>query len=1803
MYQSNQQQQQQQQQGYHHQLNRTSISSNHSIKMNHHHQQQQHHHQHFQPQPQPHFQIPIHHQQHQTPLHQFQFQQLHHQPVPPSPSHNFQFNRNHHSNSLHPNHHHHLNHHHPNHLNHLNNPFLINPPSIPLQSPLPPTFSAYLQQHKHQQLLSSPSLNQPRSPTSSNHSSYQTQPSSSLHHPNHNHQSPFNQYSKPEPKRPSTPPSNLLNLTTPPSNLSNLTTPQLITPLSIISNGTRKKLKIRLPLEFTPDHELSLDESRIRSKWKRLPISTNPAQLGPSNPSDLLLLHSTSKDEWPERLGNRLPDSIDVYLPGKEVWDDYRAEILDEKLNELGYHSIQQDENLVHLDLRLRLEAYLSDHPESTLQIPTIPGIYPFALPSSPLSPISKPLMSFTAPMMAPRGHSSTMSIALPGGTPNQYLASNRSPTFGPPSTPGEPIGPLPPPPPPGLKPTAPVFKPTGTLLPTAPEFQPTWAPAPVPVPISIRPRGSVSPHRMLLSPTLMIVGEEEEEVEAETEDPKRPSEDQEEIVTDSEADSIQAQVLTDSEVEDDQEEEEEEGESMMRNEVTEDYYSGPDSVEEEVMNEHNHLMRSSISSQALRRISFKPIISDPRTVVMKARSSAGEEEDDIPLAKLKDRRFSTQLHQLDHSSQSSSLPTGIQISQDQRSEYTNPSDEDELEVPRADRKPSSASLPNHRTTRSHTFGINSFSVSGRSSMTGGDGIPHNWINGVEDEDDIISNPSDEDHELIQNEDHHLYTTNLEATRSTITADEEVSKPNLNAFAAEFTPNFNFSSMIPHIGSLSKQVIEDDEHQLIGSPGRGIKRQKTQQEVWIEEEGPLIPSFSEHLPPLRQSVSLPPPFSLPELPERLGGSSSGLTSDLIREDPNYEHQKTLPHDLGSIMIPNSPLIRDRLLPIMRDQPMTPKVPRLRPSSSFDDDSTSSIDHHSRSSSPSPSRVLNQARSFELIPTQNLSSKDSMISLNQLKQQQIEWNQIGNQPNVKAQIGNEEIVKISSSASKKRGEIPKFLSHDLDHENCRPAPPSQITRIEKINVGPKIVVEEKSGGIEEMGFLDPAGVSTIRISNRVHLDDDDDAEEDEEEEDEEMQSGSSEDDEVEEANLSMRSSTTYLNKLLNKKFKELRQDLSGLHTLKVDFDSLKRDALLEEMHKRMEMVIEESQRKEKGKDLEIILRSIRDLKNGEEEIEMMMKKLSEAVKPQIYQLIDLTSDKSETAGLIVQELKPSLEDLMKRLIGELRVENEKIKEKRIDEDEHRESLKVGEEMIELITQLDLKSLNFYQDISQQIGSTMNEISELIKSEIRREVLESKENEIQELRNVKNELELGLLKARADHGRVRSERAVEKEKIMEEKSKVERELEELRKKKRMDELEIERFRKEKEEMEGSRRVQGVEKESVERERDRLKELVARLESRCEGFEVKGREWETKRILQTEEIAELKVKNRMIESNNKSNERGLELSQNGYERLQEVRNLDLIRYQTKEDELRKEIRNQEIEFGKRYQEMGREIREAVEGKALVEGELRSLEGRIHKLDEQISGLREMSAAKQQSLATVNQRLYESERKSKEVESLRNEMTRMKGENERMKAIESDYRRMEEEKARIEEENVELVREIGEVKEGLEKMYESVGKELSEVYVKNQSLEEELGVVRLEKEGLEKEVLERERLEKERLEKEKLERERLEKERLEERLEKEKLEKERLEKEKEKENLIRFEGDSSYRNLQETPKKFYPTPPLQSYDFVKSNVPLSNSIHAPKNQPKQKQLQQHYQQAYQPRGSEDLYDWFLIFEWYSID
>ncbi|KAG0151393.1 hypothetical protein CROQUDRAFT_86812 [Cronartium quercuum f. sp. fusiforme G11] len=1767
---------------------------------------------------------------------------------------------------------------------------------INLQSNLPHNFSSYLQQqqanHHHPlrplnpslQAQSNSSISPLHSPNSTSTSNFNLRPNHNIHQFNHNSTRPSLTYHNQkqtsiQSQRPTIPS---------PKFTQNL-------PLTIISNnGTRKKIKVRLPLEFTPDHLLQFDESRIRSKWFRKPIINHHHHRN-NHDDHHSLLEVISKDQWPEKHNNKLPNSIDVYLPGKEVWDDYRAEILDEKLILLGYPSNNPDFNSTYADLKVRLEAFLTENPSTTLSIPTIPGIYPLISPPTPISPIPKPLMSFSTPI-TPRGHSSTMSIALPGGTPNQYSFNQLHSPTSPITNDSLNL--------PKLKPTAHEFKPfhSGLLTPTAPEFKPsTWAPAPFVGPVSIRESnrsGGNSPHRMTPhSPQLMNVGEEEEEEEEEKEEDNLGNEEEEDIVTDSEPGEVhEAQVVTDSEIDEEEEQSIERSIGSSGKILGGSHYVSIGSTE--------HQQPLSPSSEGINLNSKSTNHQEGKN------DDEEEEEDNIPLAELQLKRRDT-LQNINRTNHHQSSTRGLSISAydegsqidelEVKSEYTNPSDEEELI--------NKSSLPNHpRSDRSHTFGSNSLSFN---NNVGALGQPHDWIKGIEIEGDIDSNPSEEG-SLSNNQNEipitlssispfkstptsrYLLTSTIDqtlnnridvgvgrATGSAIIISGFPSSPralsklpnslsssskvtgngNLNAFAPEFKPNFTFSSKISsNLNYLKDEEIMNDDDKVkeegsirFGSQFndniRGIKRQKSDQEVWLSDNNEddetkkfKNASFSSDLSDLpspigisNESLELTSNLNIDEQEqdsyERPGkdnmktfkfptiktndNHSLMVEESSISSSPNQvkvESNSTLPPPFSLPSLPSLPNLNSvphRLPPIM-----IPNSPLLKHDNVIENEP---INSQSNLNSPN---YLKQQSSFELIPTQPPTT-NSVVSLTQLKAQKKEWSQSGlinsfNNSYSSSEEGRKSnqmlITPRLNSAQKKRGCIPNFAEDNDDKRLIVPNSPT-IIRKKRISletfdgIGPSISIRANINNNQILGEycndinsnLKKKGQDDFRVEIRST-----DSDEAHMEAEEEQGYSESTNGEIESpisgrtpptpgkqriSSKRSKRSNQMMERILDKKLKELRKDLIGCQNLKLNLDTLKRDELLNEMNIKIENLIQNNFNR--------IFKVIKDF-NQFENLEEITIRLSEAVKPQIYQLINLTSDKVETAKLIVEQLKPNLlilsneikndlkeelqfkeknmikvaegkeveEKLIERILNSLKsintLQTNEINQNIVESFEKRSNnfvnsinSKLSEiensiiikiideineinqeeainnnrgEVIELLQQLNLKSLNSYQDLNCTMNLNRNEII----TEIKKNIEKLKDDEILKLKLEKNELESSLIKSRSEHGKVRSERSVEKEKQIEEKNKLESLIKTLENQKQELNKENEFLKLKNLEHEISKQKLNDDLISKDKEIQKLNQINYTIEKKCENLEVKELEWQSKKFEHNEIVGELKIQMKMLESDIKGSNRRTELSTIAYERLQSERNEDLLRFQTKEDELRLELRKLDKESKVLLRQSELELREALEVKASLEGEVRSLEQRVNKLDEQIVGLRDMSAAKQQSLATVNQRLFESERRAKEVESLRNENSKLQSEVKELEETRNQLKLMELEKVEAENQVKDYRIESEGVKLEVEKMYETVSKELEEAHSKNVVLEKQLINLNQDYENIKDEL-----------------------------------------------NKTKFMNHQSQNFIKSDILNGYPTPPSQQHefvksnlgyptpptDFIKSNIPLSSSIHAP--------------------------------------
>lgn len=637
----------------------------------------------------------------------------------------------------------------------------------------------------------------------------------------------------------------------------------------------------------------------------------------------------------------------------------------------------------------------------------------------------------------------------------------------------------------------------------------------------------------------------------------------------------------------------------------------------------------------------------------------------------------------------------------------------------------------------------------------------------------------------------------------------------------------------------------------------------------------------------------------------------------------------------------------------------------------------------------------------------------------------------------------------------------------------------------------------------------------------------------------------------------------LERLLTRKLKGLRKDLGSLHSLKVDWDSLKRDAILDEINVRMDNVLHSwiGSGKEQiealisghnsdpmleaidrwGKKTETsLIRAIEDLPSlisksnfpaaGQPEFEVicrikselevlnsrlqsssleldldrLTKKLSEAVKPQIGQLIDLASDKSETADLILKELRPRFTELatefensMKALSAEIA---QRIVGKTTDSDQEgiTEVLRRLEdrllaapgmdllsnllprleqqptqegfdqlkakmvETIESLGQMNTKTSDAYQDLSLQIDRVGQDFIGRLKVSINEGMLQKKQTDeiIERLKAKNSELEASVNKARFEYGKIRSERAVEREKLEDERSELVKERD--RWKHLADQLQVQLDREilakgqietERNQFEGQANQSSL---KVEETRLLMEELKVQLDS----HKTQEVQWQHLRAEQDETILKLRTEKRMDESAVLTIKKELEFKERIHdtrvrEKDEEIKLLKRIQMD-QSDQIKKLIQDQ-IPLIKSFDH---EVRELVIAKADSDGEIRTLRKRVTDQDEQIGNLHQSSASKQQALAMANQRLSELERRGKqecegyktEIESLKAELNRMMEQSDAR--IKLDYQ----EKAGLEGEIDRLRTEAGIVKEEVESVYQKISIELKESNERQIDLENEV-------------------------------------------------------------------------------------------------------------------------------------------------
>ncbi|KAG9126330.1 hypothetical protein FRC07_003851 [Ceratobasidium sp. 392] len=93
----------------------------------------------------------------------------------------------------------------------------------------------------------------------------------------------------------------------------------------------KKKCTVKIPLES--DAPVEEDDGRTKSLWSRSPIPASEL------PPQLLIdsgLELTTAEPHPEHVTRNLPNSIEVFLPGKQAWDAMRQAVIEEKLAKLG---------------------------------------------------------------------------------------------------------------------------------------------------------------------------------------------------------------------------------------------------------------------------------------------------------------------------------------------------------------------------------------------------------------------------------------------------------------------------------------------------------------------------------------------------------------------------------------------------------------------------------------------------------------------------------------------------------------------------------------------------------------------------------------------------------------------------------------------------------------------------------------------------------------------------------------------------------------------------------------------------------------------------------------------------------------------------------------------------------------------------------------------------------------------------------------------------------------------------------------------------------------------------------------------------------------------------------------------------------------------------------------------------------------------------------------------------------------------------------------------------------------------------
>ncbi|KAF9651983.1 hypothetical protein BDM02DRAFT_3266639 [Thelephora ganbajun] len=113
------------------------------------------------------------------------------------------------------------------------------------------------------------------------------------------------------------------------------------TPATTVPPQKTKKVVVNIPKETIPiegGEETPGDEELPRREiWARIPLREPevPEIIDPA-PPEIISMESFPPEEW----RTQLPSTVDVFLPGKATWDAYKKRIIDEKLARLGIDGV-----------------------------------------------------------------------------------------------------------------------------------------------------------------------------------------------------------------------------------------------------------------------------------------------------------------------------------------------------------------------------------------------------------------------------------------------------------------------------------------------------------------------------------------------------------------------------------------------------------------------------------------------------------------------------------------------------------------------------------------------------------------------------------------------------------------------------------------------------------------------------------------------------------------------------------------------------------------------------------------------------------------------------------------------------------------------------------------------------------------------------------------------------------------------------------------------------------------------------------------------------------------------------------------------------------------------------------------------------------------------------------------------------------------------------------------------------------------------------------------------------------------------